>query len=397
MVRKNKQRERLARLAASLDRFEALVRQGPAADPEQIRSAVLDLTKRVCHRPPDFDAAARVHGREGITFGGRHYQSHTEALYLNALGDYQYLMERTTGFPDDELNGYLDAAKVVAHWPAVVAGLQGWLLAPQELVRLAAEAAQEAEAGHPLPPPPMPTVYRPPGVPADCWSPAAVQQQTARLTAYRETPAPAGSAPPGSATDIDVLTFVKGEPPDRFVTKVGGLPYRPASVAWPVRPSGQPMAFLAQFCFADSSDLVGALPGDVLVVFARDEEAFLDTPHGDDPPFRFEWYPLGLEGLVTAAAVPRTSWKLLPCYTRLERREEEPSGYEGVKIGGTPYWLQHPLDVSGRFLAALGQLRLNETQDERAAGYRYLRMADAGLLNLFWEPDGRITWDFQSY
>jgi hypothetical protein len=384
MGRERKPLARLAKLAASLERFESLVRQGAAADLDQVRSAVADLTKRVCQHPPDFRAAARMHGQAGVTHGGHHYASFTEALYVNALGDYQQMMERTTGFGDDELEGFLEPDKVVAQWPAIVADLQPILLAPQELAQLIAAARQEAGEAKPLPPPPLPTIYSPPGESADRWSQAVAQEQAARLAAYREGAVPPRSVPPGEYGATDRLTFAhKGEPPDRFVTKIGGLPYRPKSALWPVRPSGQPMVFLAQFCFADSTDLVGPLPGAVLVIFARDEEAFVADFHDEEPAFRFEWYPLGLEELVSAAEVPASSWKLLPCYARVEREAEEADGIEGSKIGGSPHWIQGEVNMPGQFLAVLGQVRLNESPEEHAAGHRYLKMADFGLLNFF--------------
>jgi Domain of unknown function (DUF1963) len=71
----------------------------------------------------------------------------------------------------------------------------------------------------------------------------------------------------------DVFIWSRGEPPHREVTKVGGLPYREAGKPWPMAPSGTPMNFVAQFCFADSCDIVpNALPGDILLFFAEGDE-----------------------------------------------------------------------------------------------------------------------------
>jgi hypothetical protein len=61
----------------------------------------------------------------------------------------------------------------------------------------------------------------------------------------------------------DVFAFGEGEPQDRRATKVGGLPFWPGERGWPIGGSGEPMSFVAQFCFADSTELFGALPGDV--------------------------------------------------------------------------------------------------------------------------------------
>src|SRR5262249_23758240 len=64
----------------------------------------------------------------------------------------------------------------------------------------------------------------------------------------------------GAPTDVFIMA--KGEPTKRHVTKLCGVPYRPAEIPWPTR-KGAPMLFLAQLCFADSKDITGDLPGDV--------------------------------------------------------------------------------------------------------------------------------------
>ena len=66
--------------------------------------------------------------------------------------------------------------------------------------------------------------------------------------------------------------------PECSVTKVAGLPYRAAGLPWPLTDDGRPMTFLAQFCFEESRDLVGKLPGDVLLIFAEDRQAVLRQP-----------------------------------------------------------------------------------------------------------------------
>ena len=74
----------------------------------------------------------------------------------------------------------------------------------------------------------------------------------------------------GPAVPVDIFVMAEGEPEKRNVTKIGALPYRPANASWPTGSNGQPMLFVAQFNFADSKDLTGELPGDILLVFADD-------------------------------------------------------------------------------------------------------------------------------
>src|SRR5579862_2631453 len=70
----------------------------------------------------------------------------------------------------------------------------------------------------------------------------------------------------------DVVIWSRGEPDHRALTKIGGLPYRAADTPWPLAPSGTPMPFVAQICFADSRDLALELPGDILLIFSETED-----------------------------------------------------------------------------------------------------------------------------
>lgn len=79
---------------------------------------------------------------------------------------------------------------------------------------------------------------------------------------------------PRKPLPTDVFVWARGEAPDRRFTKIGGVPFLPRGTAWPLF-RGQPMTFLAQFAFHDSRDLVGKLPGDLLLVFAADEDALI--------------------------------------------------------------------------------------------------------------------------
>lgn len=70
----------------------------------------------------------------------------------------------------------------------------------------------------------------------------------------------------GAATDVFLLSV--GESPTRDCTKIGGLPFWPRCRKWPTAATGEPLPFLGQFDFRDSTDIVGNLPGDLLLVFA---------------------------------------------------------------------------------------------------------------------------------
>ena len=110
----------------------------------------------------------------------------------------------------------------------------------------------------------------------------------------------------GTSVPVDAFVWAKGEPPDRHVTKFGGLPYRAAGVDWPWQ-YGEPTTFLAQVYFGDSRDIVGETPGDVLLVFVPP-----DVDAG--ATFVFEWQNLGLSNLVAQDHLPKPGFEFATCY-----------------------------------------------------------------------------------
>jgi hypothetical protein len=102
------------------------------------------------------------------------------------------------------------------------------------------------------------------------------------------------------------------------VTKIGGLPYRPAGLPWPTDSHGQPIGFLAQFRFTESIDLVGPTPGDVLLIFPNVDALGTGECTAD---FYFEWHPLGLRDLTSAAEMPLMN-SFVTCYGVRHRTTE---------------------------------------------------------------------------
>jgi Domain of unknown function (DUF1963) len=249
----------------------------------------------------------------------------------------------------------------------------------------------------------------------------------------------------------DVFVWRAGEPSRREVTKIAGLPYRQAGLPWPLAPSGEPLTFVAQFCFADSRDLVPPLPGDILLIFARGE-LLGDPSLRPDIRFElhwgggltFEWATLGTLPLVEVADIPPTLWPVQPCYGALQRlwdyrgvpadiAVDVPAIVEGTKIGGLCPWLDEPdyvrfdletntpgapgiylgtlASVAGDVYAALPGLprdvlaaptshdpeavrawRQAQTAEYQLRSSRALMIADVGLLNFFLDDRGRIRW-----
>lgn len=217
----------------------------------------------------------------------------------------------------------------------------------------------------------------------------------------------------------DVFVWCKGEPARREVTKIGGLPYWPAERPWPVSRSGAPLIFIAQICFTDSVDLVGVLPGDILLVFGDPSHEWDWDVDADG--LTFEWMTCGDRRLVSAEAVPQAELPLWPCYGAIHRTRDYPkpsrgfSSYngnyrlgiiEGTKIGGLPRWIQAKAVLPGRFLCALGSIGpkpqqlypfINMAEPLDWFDNNYLMWGDAGSLYIFIEESGRIHSTLQSY
>jgi hypothetical protein len=232
----------------------------------------------------------------------------------------------------------------------------------------------------------------------------------------------------------DIFIFAEGEPLRRETTKIGGIPYLPANRHWPRLPSGKPLTFVAQFCFADSHDLTGELPGDVLLIFVESDEYGLDLNWADEAEMKrqivFEWVSIGDFPLVTAAMIPKTKWKPFPCYGAIFRAYDYPdldkfaypetANYiptinSATKIGGVPEWIQYEELLPGRFLC-----ELNSTMAEGVLPYPFLNRSapldktwskqrtgefgktdllhwgDVGTLYLFIDDEGQIHWTIQS-
>jgi len=245
----------------------------------------------------------------------------------------------------------------------------------------------------------------------------------------------------GPNKPTDVCVFGRGEPPQRHLTKVNGLPYRPMGKPWPRDCEGEPLTFFCQFSFADSRDHMGSLPGDVLLVFVRTErgdifpEPWPISPAEDDALF-FEWYSMDLENLSTESHPPLFDFP--KCYTVLHRScdyinqehatntigqlvsdEDLPTNefyrqtalrslacWPGMKIGGKPFWN----DVSnealpGRFIASFGGVRhlslcsyprFNELEtigvEEALDDSNTFQLPAVNLINFFLHDDGNVTW-----
>jgi len=237
------------------------------------------------------------------------------------------------------------------------------------------------------------------------------------------------------AVPMDVFILARGEPPDRAVTKIGGVPYRPEKKEWPIRSDGCPLTFLAQFSFSDSHDITGPLPGDILLVFAD----FQGTWPAE---ITFEWYSVGITDLISAQSVPTPAIRFEPLYGYRYRTVSYPEAtrkskfdlkylkcrgldvwsdcfipqFQATQIGSAPFFIQGKPEIPGNPLCTISSVApewtcpypfVNQSQPLWPDGwespissrpeYDFLEMADTGCVYVFQDTRGNLHWDFQSY
>jgi len=212
----------------------------------------------------------------------------------------------------------------------------------------------------------------------------------------------------------DVFVWGQGEPKDRTVTKVGGLPCWGAETPWPER-DGVPRVFLAQFSFRDSLDLVGTLPGELLVVFTDPEFSWVS---GDPDGLLCQWVSVGTGRLIVERLLPKPRKPFFKGYGIIHRTRDHPEAQEGAgipvvlnatKIGGVPSGEPVRMPEGTRFLAQLASIQAAPHVDYPWVNHprpldlspdptgihgetNQLRIGDAASLQLHLHGDGRVGW-----
>jgi hypothetical protein len=247
----------------------------------------------------------------------------------------------------------------------------------------------------------------------------------------------------GPPVPVDVFVMAEGEPPDRHITKIGGLPYRSSTAPWPTVADGtemlsltpyknydprvavdteRPMSFVGQVNFSNSKDLAGPLPGDLLLIFASDgfESIYL------------EWQSLGLEDLVLPdqmSGLPGFD----PCYGYACRTVSYPKAvltddltfqgsrvdssyllprYQATQIGEAPFFVQQYLsDKPYRPLCTINSVGPNPhghhpwinrdapllPKGEWGFSSNYLGIVDGGCIYVLTDQEGQYRWACDYY
>lgn len=227
----------------------------------------------------------------------------------------------------------------------------------------------------------------------------------------------------------DLFIWFRGEPEQRMLTKIGGLPYRLASKDWPLSSSGVPLTFVAQLCFLDSRDLAPPLPGDVLLIFTEarnwgtQQDPLYDFMGEDvhDSYLYFEWISQTDEPLITHEQVPETGLSIISCYAAIHRtwdyREVDgfaypdltghiPPIFQATKIGGVCPGQDEEYENAQNYLCTLSSLANNITKPfsflnvpnpmswQEWLDSKALAIGDVGFINIFFDKKGEISWSF---
>ena len=230
----------------------------------------------------------------------------------------------------------------------------------------------------------------------------------------------------GERLPCDIFIQCKGSAPSIESTKVGGTPYWPDGVNWPLKPNGSPMLFLTQINFMDSVDIVPELPGDILVLLIDElQEDFFDFE--DISPFWFRSGQKQSEVLpADISALPGTEF-----FGAIHRSADYPDAEDkacdldisqsynlallsGTKIGGEPAFIQYGYYGESRFIAQLGSIQASsdtpfpwgnvstslevssEDPDIYSEGNSVL-YADMGSIYLFLDDNGDLEFHMESY
>lgn len=203
-----------------------------------------------------------------------------------------------------------------------------------------------------------------------------------------------------------VFVFSEGEPPDRRMTKLGGLPFRSADKEWPCDNQGRPLVFAGQLNFIDIPAAADPpLPAEILLVFAD-----LDDPLNVNN-LQFEWVRMDLTGPLAHQAPGHTldavfgvmhkTWDIVALDEADFEQIEQCRRYwlllelEGTKIAGCPRWIQDDETPEGDplFIGSLGSISrapsrrwpwVNVENPVGDSDENCWMWGDMGCLYLFW-------------
>jgi hypothetical protein len=235
----------------------------------------------------------------------------------------------------------------------------------------------------------------------------------------------------GQPVPVDIFVMAEGEPNDRSVTKVGGLPFRGRNDEWPTTKNGEPMLFLAQFNFSDSKDIVGELPSEVLLVFGNSLSDCLDE-------IEMEWQSTRLadEELIGTDEIPLHGDQFVPCFGYRFRTKSYPHAarltpfseqkyprcrgldvwsdffllqYMATQIGQAPFFIQpDDCNLPGTMLCTISSvgeacetpfpfINRPDPVPLSSPNFRHLMLGDAGCVYISIDDAQQLHWGWSCF
>lgn len=235
----------------------------------------------------------------------------------------------------------------------------------------------------------------------------------------------------GRAVPVDIVLWSVAPAVKPFLTKLGGVPHRESTRPWPTA-EGKPYTFVAQFCFADSRDIVSRrIPDDVMLIFFKDSESLFDPNE-----VHIEWSSIELQSPLSADDCPPPSFVVPQLSGHLYRTNEYPESREifeqaghyqsylfpatqSTKIGRETFFIQNdPRGPRNELLCALNSVCPDtwtpgrkwpfiglETipgdsanPGEHSGWGKYEMMfADTGCMYFLIDDKGTVTWTWDCY
>jgi hypothetical protein len=235
----------------------------------------------------------------------------------------------------------------------------------------------------------------------------------------------------GSSVPVDIFLWSIDPPEKPFLTKLGGTPHRESTKPWPAE-DGKSFTFVAQFCFADSRDIVSQkIPGDVMLIFFKDEDSLYE-----DDSIRIEWSAIDIDSPLTADQCPSPSFMVPQLSGHIYRTNEYPESWDvfeqaghyncylfpttqSTKIGRKTFFTQNdPRGPDDELLCALNSVHpttyppgakwpfiglgtlpddWNKPDNDYGWGKYRMMFADVGCMYFLINKNGNVTLTWDSY
>lgn len=232
----------------------------------------------------------------------------------------------------------------------------------------------------------------------------------------------------GPAVPVDIFLWSVKPAIKPYLTKLGGVPHRESTEPWPTDDMNNPYTFVAQFCFADSKDIVSdKLPGDVMLIFFKDTDSVYDPE-----TIHVEWSSIELESPLTAEQCPAPSFVVPQLSGHIHRTNDYPDSWDvfeqeghyqsylfpttqATKIGRETFFTQHdPREPGEELLCALNSVHPSQSKwpfidleelpedwdkpdDHYGWGKYHMMFADVGCFYFVIDEDGNVSWTMDSY